>query len=173
MEFIKTMVRRVSTRAFKPEQITEDALDYILNAAGAAPVGMKAYDKMHLSVVQDAGALEKVRKAAKDFTGHPGDPLNGAPTWIVVSAGEQPEPGIGYANGGCIIENMLLAATDIGLGSVFIYGGMMAFKGDPSLLPLCGVPVGFTPVGTVALGMPVEPLTAEKELTKRIAVTRV
>ncbi len=44
METLKTISKRISTRSYKVEQISEKELDTVLGAGSAAPVGFGAYD---------------------------------------------------------------------------------------------------------------------------------
>ena len=55
------------------------------------------------------------------------------------------------ANVSCAAENMMLAATELGLGSCFLMGPMIAFS-DPALRARLGLPEGYEPLIGVALG---------------------
>ena len=68
---------------------------------------------------------------------------------------------------------MSLAATDLGLGSVYLYGFLVAFSAEPELLKELGLPEGFSPVSAIALGYPVQPLTEEKEPKKTISINTI
>ena len=46
MNTLEAIATRKSTRAYTPEQISEEALDTILKAASAAPIAMAKYDKI-------------------------------------------------------------------------------------------------------------------------------
>jgi len=172
METLKAIAMRRSTRAFKPDQISDEVLDTILGAGCAAPVGMRDYDSLHLTVLQNKELLDELSKATANFFGRPDmDPLYGAPTVVIVSSTKNTKiPGIEYCNAACVIENMLLAATDMGLGSVYLMGCIGALNNSPDLLKKLDLPEGYRPVSAVALGHPVEPLTGEKDLKKTIAV---
>lgn len=175
METLKAIAMRRSTRAFQPKQISEQELDTILRAGCAAPVGMGAYEAVHLTVLQNRELMEEIAEAAAKAFGRPDmNPFYGAPTVVIVSGTKNRRvPNIEYANAACIIENMLLAATDLGLGSVYLWGFIRALNDSPDLLKKLDLPEGFTPVSAVALGYPVEPLTGEKKLEKRIAINIV
>jgi nitroreductase len=174
MEFIKTIAMRKSTRDYKSEQISDKSLNTIINAGCAAPVGMGAYDSVHLTVIQKPELLDKIAKTAANIFGNPSlNPLYGAPTLVIVSAKPNEKiPNIEFANAACIIENMTLAATDIGIGSVYLFGILCAFK-DKGLLKELNLPDGFVPVSGIALGYPSQPLTQEKELKQTIKVNTI
>lgn len=175
MEMMKVIAMRKSTRGYKPEQISDDSLNNIINAGCAAPVGSGAYNSVHLTVIQNSNLLNKINKTAANVFGTPdADPLYGAPTLIIVSALPNEQfPNIELANSGCIIENMALAATDAGIGSVYILGALYAFKADKDLLKELDLPEGFVPVSGIALGYPIKPLSQEKELKQTISVNKI
>ena len=175
METLKAIAMRKSTRAFKPEQISDEDLDIILGAGCAAPVGMGAYETIHLTVLQNQDLMEQINSATAEAFEKPDlKPLYGAPTLVIVSSKKHSRiPNIEYANAACIIENMLLAATDLGLGSVFLWGFIGPLNASPDILNKLDIPEGFTPVSGVALGYPAEPLDDEKELKKTISMNMV
>ncbi|OAA90458.1 nitroreductase family protein [Clostridium ljungdahlii] len=175
MEMMKAIAVRKSTRNYKSEQISDDSLNIVLNAGCAAPVGMGAYDSVHLTVIQNSTLLEKITKATANAFGNPNmKPFYGAPTLIVVSGkANDKAPHIEIANAACVIENMALAATDIGLGSVYLWAFLASFSKEKELLKELNLPEGFIPVSGIALGYPTEPLTKEKELKQTIKINTI
>lgn len=175
METLKAIAKRKSTRGFKPEQISDQELDTILGAGCAAPVGMADYESLHLTVLQNKDLLDEITNATAKAFGKPDiKPFYGAPTVVVVSSTKNTKiPNIEYCNVACIIENMLLAAADLGVGSVYLMGIIGILNNSPDLIKKLDAPEGFRPVSAVALGYPVEPLTDEKELKKTIAMNHV
>lgn len=175
MEMMKVISMRKSTRSYKPEQISDESLSNIINAGCAAPVGNGAYDTVHLTVIQNSNLLNRIAKTAANIFGAPdANPLYGAPTLVIVSRlPNEHFPNIEMANAACIIENMNLAATDAGIGSVYILGALCAFNADKELLKELNLPEGFVPVSGIALGYSVEPLSQEKELKQTIKVDRI
>lgn len=174
METMEVMHRRQSCRDYLPGQISEEALNTLLLAANAAPVGMGKYQNMHLTVVQNSTLLTKLNVRAADFMGDPTlRPTYGAPTVIFVSAAEGDPDDVRYCNAACIVENMHLAATDLGLGSVYLLGCIRALQKAPELQRELGIPEGFTPMSALAVGManrqmPRRELTAERIACKRM-----
>ncbi len=98
MELLKAMAKRKSVRAFKADPVPEDALNTILAAGCAAPVGRGLYDSLHLTVISDRKILERISGAVAKMTNRPDDPLYGAPLLILVSSQEPPAPGLDYTN---------------------------------------------------------------------------
>ncbi|MCB2311914.1 MerR family DNA-binding transcriptional regulator [Clostridium tagluense] len=67
-------------------------------------------------------------------------------------------------NAACIMENMALAATDLGLGNVYIFGGALAIAKNPELCAELKIPEGYIPVSALPVGKATKPLK-ERELT--------
>lgn len=171
METLKAIARRKSTRDFTSEQISAASLTMILKAGCAAPVGMGRYDSLHLTVIQDKELLEAASRTGKERMGTDNDPLYHAPTLVIISAKPIPElPGIELANASCVAENMMLAATDAGISSVYLWGVPFALKQNTAFVERLGLPDGFQPVIAVALGYAAHPDGSEKELRVSIGV---
>jgi nitroreductase len=170
METLKAIAKRKSTRGFADRQIPDAALETIIDAGCAAPIGMRAYDSMHITVVQDGAMIKRISDAVSKASPRPGmDIYYGAPTVIIISAKTPPAmPGIDQANAACIAENMLLAATDQGIDNIYILGTLFAFQQDPELLKVVGIPDGFAPAASVALGYAAQPSPEERDITKRV-----
>ncbi len=175
MDIMKTIAIRKSTRSYRADQITDESLNLILNAGCAAPVGMNAYDSLHLTVIQNSDLLDRITKVTANTFGNPNmKPFYGAPTLVVVSSKvNEKAPTIGVANTACVIENMTLAATSIGLGSVYLWAFISSFSADEELLKELNLPEGFTPVSGITFGYPTEPLTKEKDLKQTITVNTI
>jgi len=174
METLKAIAKRKSTRAFLPEkQVGESELKTILSAGCAAPVGAADYPSIHLTVIKDKAVLAKITKAAQTAFKTDRDVLYGAPVLVVVSSSEPKFPNIQYANVGCIMENMLLAATNLGIDNIYLWGPVNAIIKSPELLKELGIPEGFTPISAAALGYAAESNPAEKELKITLSVNYV
>ena len=153
MEVMDAMSRRRSCRAYLPQQILNEKRDEILKAANAAPVGMGEYQNVRLSVIQSAALLEKLDRCGAAFLGDPSlRPTYGAPTVILVSVSRDSKQDAAYCNAACIVENMHLAATDLGLGSVYLLGCIRALQQDAALQRELKIPEAFFPASALAVG---------------------
>ena len=154
METLEAIARRKSVRDFDPDkQIPEEALGTILGAACSAPVGHGEYKALHLTVVQDAEMLDSIRETAVNCFRDPIlDIYYGAPTVIIISTSHGSVPELDMANAGTIAQNMMLAATDQGVDSVYIWGTVLAFRSEPDLADDIDLPEGFEPIASVAFG---------------------
>lgn len=182
METFEVMIKRGSTRSFKSEQINDETLEKILEAGELAPIASKDYGRMLITVIQNEEFLKKIGKTMGNYLGKPSvNPLYKAPTFIVISGKEYPPFGLGgnkipqpnleYANAGCIIENMTLMATDLGIGSVYLTGALYAFTIESELLKQLDLPEGFRPISGIALGYPQKALPNRKKRSKIIIQT--
>lgn len=173
METMKTIATRQSCRAYTEEQITEKELQTILEAANAAPVGMGKYDEIKLTVIQKKDVIAKIDNVVSDFFGNAEIiPTYGAPTIILISAEKTADSqnAVAYCNAACIVENMALAATELGLGSVYLFSAAAALAGKEDYYKELKVPDGFIPVSAIAIGKSREPMI-ERELTTSKIVT--
>ena len=71
------------------------------------------------------------------------DPLYHVPAVIMVFSKELPMPGIDYVNAACVMENMMIAAADRGIGSVVLWGTALAVEADQSVKAALKVPDGY------------------------------
>ena len=155
MNTFESIAARVSVRDFENRAIPRGDLEEIVSAALYAPVGMKRYDSLHITVLSTPEEVAKFTALARAQSGDPhADPVHGAGALIVVS-GKRPDEHTEYANAACMIENMLLAATDLGLGSLYVQGAVRAMRGsaqEASFRALLNLPEEFTPIGSAAVG---------------------
>lgn len=150
MNTLEAIAKRRSTRSFKAEQISEEALTAILRAGCSAPIALAKYDSLHVTVVQDENIIEQIFDQAQEAVfaaiGVRRNLNYGAKTLIVVSSLPPHREGIDYANGAIVIENMVLAATDLGIDSCIMGAPIAALAGNAALSEMVGIPEGFTPV---------------------------
>ena len=151
MELTQAIFTRCSCRSFTAEAVSEEQLKAVLAAANAAPVGMGAYGTVHLTVIRNKEFLAGLSAATREFMKRDGDPIYGAPVLVLVSAKPGMPPTIEFQNTGTIIENMMLTATDLGLGSVYL-GSIQAVNNSFEVLYKLKLKDGFWPVAALAVG---------------------
>ena len=156
MDAITAIFTRKSTKDFVADrQIDDEALSTLLQCGMTAPVGMRRYDTLHLCTVQNKELLDEITKVADMRTPErPHAPLYKAPTIIIVSSKFERTDHIEYANVACVIENMTIAATAMGLGSVYLWSVARVLNQNPALLEKFALPDGFVPVSVLAVGYP-------------------
>ncbi len=163
-ETLACIMNRRSTRAFLPEQVKETELQAILQAGLHAP---SAHNEQpwHFTVIQDQLLLAELNAGAKEVGKNANDALlrkmcsneqlhifYHAPTVIVVSGEEKaimPKTDCAAA-----VENMLIAAESLGIGTCWIGLAMLAFQGEKAA-DYCRqlqIPDGYAPYYAVSLG---------------------
>ncbi len=160
MNTLTAIATRRSTRLYKDEQISDSQLQTVLRAAWASPIGHGAYDDLYISVVQNPKILENFAEYCSQAFGNPKyNPFYGAPTLIVLSVKPKEDGQLVYlADVGCVIENMQLAATDIGLGSVYLWALLNRIPQSPQFVASLELPKDFKPISAMALGYSTTPL---------------
>lgn len=170
MNAIESITARKSTRSYKSEQININDLERILQAGMAAPVGSGAYDTLHITVVQNQEIFSKINIAVKDIifkmTGKKMDKNFGAPTMIFVSSKPAMMPGLEYANTACILENMAIAATSMGIDNIIWGGAAVAVAQNDELQKDLKIPEGYKPILCISLGY-----AKEEESPKKHEIT--
>lgn len=166
MNTFDSIAARRSVRDFESKPIPRGDIEEIVSAALYAPVGMHMYGRLHLSVLATPAAVKRFTELSRRQCGDAdADPVHGAAALIVVS-GRRPDEHTEYANAACMIENMLLAATDLGLGSLYVQGAIRAMRGsaqEKEFRELLCLPEGFTPIGSAAIGFAKEELRPRPE----------
>lgn len=156
MNTLDSIKNRKSTRAFTDQQISDEALDVILKAGYAAPVGMAKYDAIQISVVQNDDVHKKIASAVGNLTekmmGKRIEMAFGFKTTIVISSEPSAAQGTDFINAGCIAQNMLLAAEDMGIASLIWQAGSGAIARNEELMKEIGIPEGYRPLVCASFG---------------------
>lgn len=167
MDAIKAIYSRYSERNFdESKTVSDNDLQTVLNAGMTAPVGRKRYDTLRLTVIRDTALLDEITQRAGMATPErPKSPFYGAKTLIVVSSTLYSADHIEVANAACIIENMAVAATALGLSSVYLWAVIKVIKEHNDLLFKLRLPEGYVPLSSLAVGYAMNP-PAESDLPR-------
>ena len=144
MDALEAIAKRKSTRSFTDEMVTEEVLQNILKAGMSAPIGLAKYDTLHITVVQKEELItcifdesEAMISATLGFR----KSFNyGAGTMIIVSSQPAYREGMEYCHGGIIIENMVIAATALGVDSCIMGAPVAALAENKALADAVGIP---------------------------------
>ncbi len=153
-ETMKTLLNRRSIRKYKPEQITAEELNTVLEAGKYAPSGANQQSALFI-VVQKKSVLEKISKMNAAVMGKTDiDPYYGAPTVILVLADKSKVAPVEDAS--LALGNMYNAAYSLGLGSCWVHrtGQMFDSEEGKALLKEWGVEGDYIGVGSCILGYP-------------------
>ncbi|WP_434305595.1 nitroreductase family protein [Clostridium botulinum] len=158
---LQTIKNRRSIRSYKSEQIKEEELQCILDAGIYAPSGCN-HQSWHFTVIQNRElittmsnvAKEKLKNSANENFRNMGnneklDLTHGAPTLIVVSGKEGNYSPL--VDCSAAIENMLIAAESLNIGSLWIGLISLAFD-NKEIIEKLNIPKGYKPYFGIALG---------------------
>lgn len=144
MKFLELAKKRYSVRSYTEQKVEKEKLDAILEVAHVAPTGANCQPQ-HLIVVQSDAGLNKIGKAANIY---------GAPLAIIVCSDTKvtwtrPFDGkkLTDIDASIITDHMMMEATDLGLGSVWV----CYFKPDV-LKKEFSIPAGLEPINILVIG---------------------
>ena len=152
---IETILTRRSIRKYTDEKISDETLNALLSCAFSAPSAMNRRP-FHVIVVDDKDMLQKIADAGM-YT----KMIANASMCLVICGDHKRQPFRDFIINDCsaMIQNILLAAHELGLGAVWC--GVMPRMGlHKKLNALLELPLTVEPMGLVSLGYPAE--TKEK-----------
>ncbi len=171
-EVIQAMKDRRSVRAYKPEQISEEQLNDILEAGTWAATGMGAQSPK-IVVVQDAETIAQLSRMNAEIMGTKTDPFYGAPTVLVVLADSERPTCV--EDGSLVMGNLMLAASTVGVGSCWIHRARQEFDSEEgkALLRKWGISENYIGVAHCILGYPAEVAGGKAKERKADYIVRV
>ena len=151
-ESIKTLLTRRSVRKFKPDHITEEEMEAILEAGKYAPTG-KGTQCTKFVVIRNKAVRDKLSAMNAEILGSNGDPFYGAPDVIAVFANSAATL-TWVEDGALAMGNLMNAAHAVGLGSCWIHRAREEFETEEfkELLKSLGVTGEYEGIGHCALG---------------------
>ena len=163
MDFITIAKTRCSIRSYADKKVEPEKLEQILEAAHVAPTAANL-QPVHLIAVQSKDGLAKTGKAANIY---------GAPLAIIVCADHNKawvrpfdQKQTGDIDASILTDHMMLQATELGLGSVWV----CYFKPDV-LRREFNLPANLEPVNILVVGYAGENFTdPERHSQTRIPV---
>lgn len=166
MEFKELLFKRRSVRSFKQRRLTEDEINYILTAAINAPSACN-FQSWHFICVTDPETKERFKSICADW-------VSAAPAVFVICTDSEKidercqDKARSYKfavqDTALAMQNMLLAAADIGLGGCIIG----AYDQEKCVSEL-NIPEKYLPVALMPIGEP----TAETPARSRKSIKEV
>lgn len=172
MNTMQAIQERYSCRTYESKAVEQEKVEQLLEAVYATPIAMKRYEDLHVTIITNSEFLKVWDEATAKMYNQLGEhPLYGVPLVVLLSGrtGEEIPSATPYLNGGVAVENLALAATELGLGNVIFGGPVRALHSQPALLEQLQLPEGFSPV--VALGIGYAAQEPEKRETQRHLTT--
>ena len=117
-EFLDMLLTRRSVRAYKPDPVPTALLEEVLRAGTYAPTGGGRQSPV-LVAVTDKAARDEISRLNAAVMGKDTDPYYGAPVLVLALA--DPASSTWVEDASCALENMMLAAHALGLGSVWVH----------------------------------------------------
>jgi len=143
VEALESIRTRCSVREFRDESIKKDIIERIVDCGRLAPTARKE-EPWEFIAVTDKSALKKIA----DNTDH-GRFIGSSACAIIVCCKETKY----YLEDGCAAtENMLIAATGMGVSSCWVAGDKKAYC--QKIMDILDVPAGHRLVSIIALGYP-------------------
>ncbi len=152
-DFLEIIKTRRSCRHYKAEQIKDDELKVVLEAGTYAPTS-RGMQSPYIVAVQNESIRERLAKMNAQIMGVTSNPYYDAPTYVLVFTPADANNPI--QDGSCVLENMMLAAHAIGLGSCWIHREREMFSTEEGkkLMKDFGLPEGLVGIGALSLGYP-------------------
>ena len=151
--FLEIIRTRRSYRSYKPEQITDEQLNAVLEAGTYAPTS-RGLQSPFIVAIQNEDLKARLAKMNAEIMGVTTNPYYDAPTYVLVFVPADAPNGIQDAS--LVMENMMLAAHSQGLGSCWIHREreMFATEEGKELMQQWGLPEGLVGIAALALGYP-------------------
>ena len=152
---LRALRERRSIRRYRPDQITDEELQAVLDAGTWAPTAKGMQDPW-IVAVQNPVLRERISEMNRAVWGSDIDPFYGAPTIVLVFASDPAVWANGVPDGSLVLGNMMNAAHSLGLGSCWINREreMFATPEGKEMMRQMGLPEGLIGVGALALGYP-------------------
>ena len=160
---------RRSIRSYKPKRLDRETIELLLHAAIKAPTAMHQ-EPWRFVIIQDQSLLNKISTIAKplferslhtagharphtdhDFSDPKFNIFYGADTLIVIVSEESGH----FVEADCWLaaENLMLAATEMGLGTCVI-GSAIAALNTPDMRGRLKIPQGYVAIAPIVVGVP-------------------
>ncbi len=170
-DFMQLAKNRRSTRSFKPELPPKEQVLQLVEAAEWAPSGMGKY-LWHFTVVYSAEKSMRLARAVAEADNRgPEYNFYGAPVQIIISY--QRDEHHAFLDGSAAMENLLLMATELGLGTCWInqIRECCDAPGVRAVLTEYGVPADHIVICSAAVGYPDKETPAKPRKENTVTVT--
>lgn len=154
-EVLENIKTRRSIRKFKEKKVERELLDKIIEAGTYAPSGKNRQSAIIIAITNKE-LLDKLAKINAEVINLNKKTMYDAPAVLVVLANKDIPT---YIQDGCaVLENMLLAAHSLGLGSCWVHRAKEEFETEEGkeILASLGISGNYEGIGHCLLGYPDE-----------------
>ena len=161
-ETIKSLLERRSIRKYLDKDVPDEIIEEIVKCGTYAPTGRGLQSPIIL-VIKDKETREKISKINASILGTSSDPFYGAPVVLIVLANK--ESNTYLYDGSCVMENLMLAAHSLGLGSCWIHRAKETFETEEGkeILKKMGIVGDYEGIGNCIIGYPAGETPVAKE----------
>lgn len=148
---IDNIKTRRSIRKYKDEVVPMDIIEKICEAGTYAPTGMNRQSPIIVAITNKE-MRNKISQMNGDVMNSKNDPFYGAPVVLVVLANKD-VPTYIY-DGSLVMQNLMLAAHEYGLGSAWIHRAKEVFNTEEgkALLKEWGIEGNYEGIGNCIIG---------------------
>ncbi len=149
---LETIRTRSSIRAYSSEKLTEEQVKTLLEAGLLAPTAANTQELHFTAVANDSDLIKELQQ---DLNPGAKVPFHYDSSHLFVISGADAFPWTGV-DAGIAVENMHLAAKDMGLGSVIIgvISGVLTGERKAYYNEKLGIPAGYSYQVALAVGVP-------------------
>lgn len=153
MDAMENLLTRRSIRKYQDKPVPKEKIEKVINAGLFAASAMGRQSPIIVAVT-DKETRDKLSQANAKIMGTNSDPFYGAPVVLIVLAPAD-FPNRIY-DGACVMENLMLAAHEQGLGSCWIHRAKEEFSQTEwkSWLKSLGIEGDWEGIGHCILGFP-------------------
>ena len=155
-ETLKVLESRRSCRNFKSDMVPEDILEKIIKAGTYAATGMGKQSPIIIAVTNKE-MRDKISAKNAEIMGAAKDPFYNAPVILIVLAKKDVSTHV--YDGSLVLGNLMNAAEDLGVASIWIHRAKEEFEDDfgKEILKELGITEEYEGIGHCALGYAAEP----------------
>ena len=169
---IQNMLDRHSCRKFTEQPIEPEKINDLITAAQWAPSGMNL-QTWHFSVITNTEKIQKLAAAIRKADNRPANYNFYAPTAFFIISGERDNRN-SMLDGSAALENVMLAATSLGLGSCWI-NQVRNVCDDPevrAILTEFGIPENHIVNAAASLGYAAVPATVHERAENTVTIVK-
>ncbi len=159
--YIENIISRRSVKKYQDKPVPMELIEEIVKAGTYAPSGMNRQSAIILAVTNKEMRnriskinLDVVIKNRLQTTSGNSDPFYGAPVLLVVLG--KKEVGTHVYDGALVMENMMLAANSLRLGSCWVHRAKESFETEEGkqILSDLGITEAYEGIGNCIIGYP-------------------
>ncbi|MGI1818792.1 nitroreductase family protein [Lactobacillus johnsonii] len=144
---MNAIFEREAVRKYTNEEVDEEKVQKLIDAFQASPCAMHQTDVMELSVITKPELLKKIEDSTNNS-------CYNAPLIFMINTKKDSQ--FGERDASVAAENVMVEAADLGLGSVYVMGGVFALNKFPELQKELGMDEGYETTVLVPIGYPAD-----------------